>query len=372
MPLNSLPSVAGRSRARAVYGGVRRHRFEMPNYKRSAVTAKEGVNFVRSVVEACSCLFIKIEQENDIGIDALIEFMENERPLNKQIAVQIKSGASYYTPESGDCAFPIGSHREYWAQHPLPVFGLIYVPSLGRAHWVNLKRYLKENPCASTVRFAATDANRFDRATFTALFMRAVLGQTPVLGLEEALRLARSNKADEIFLGLLVLFRRYPNNLSGWGELVRTFSERPISQIPPVLIYWLAHIPWHGDIWGGGEPIAPATRDHVREIFSQFTANHVIKLLAFIDPEAQIGRGTLGQSVEAIISSLPRAVPMLRQIVGSVQVDMQLREYAALILAMNEGTGALPALVALESEGSWYAGEIAKHIKEYGDVDPYA
>jgi hypothetical protein len=70
--------------------GVRRHRSSMPTYKRSAVTAKEGINFIRSAVEGGGCLFIKIEQENDLGVDAIIEFIENERPLNKQIAVQIR------------------------------------------------------------------------------------------------------------------------------------------------------------------------------------------------------------------------------------------------------------------------------------------
>lgn len=344
----------------------------MPTYKRSAVTAKEGINFIRSAVEASGCLFIKIEQENDLGIDALIEFVENERPLNKQIAVQIKSGASYYTVESGECAFPIGNHREYWAQHPLPVFGLVYVPSLPRAHWVNIKHYLKANPSATSVRFAATEANRLDAATFTSLFMRAVLGQTPVLEIDEAFRLARSDKADETYLGLLVLFRRFPNNLAVWDELIRAFVERPASQIPPVLLYWLAHIPWHGDIFGFGEQISPTTREYARNRLSELTVEHVTKLLSFIDPEEQIGRGTLGQSIEAIISSLANAAAMLREIVRSVEVDMQLREYAALILAMNEGPKALADLSMLESAGSWYAGEISKHIKEYDGINPYA
>lgn len=106
----------------------------MPTYKRSAITAKEGINFIRSAVEAGGSLFIKIEQESDLGIDALIEFVKDERPLNKQIAVQIKSGASYYNPEAAECAFPIGTHRTYWAAHPLPVFGLVYVPA--RVGWV--------------------------------------------------------------------------------------------------------------------------------------------------------------------------------------------------------------------------------------------
>jgi hypothetical protein len=343
----------------------------MPIYKRSAVTAKEGINFIRSAVEASGCLFIKIEQENDLGIDALIEFIENEHPLNKQLAIQIKSGASYYTAESGECAFPIGSHREYWNQHPLPVCGLVYVPSLQRAHWVNIKRYLKANPNATSVRFEATEANRFDAVTFTALFMRAVLGQTPVLEIDEAFRLARSDKTDETYLGLLVLFRRFPNNLAVWDELVRTFIDRPASQIPPVLLYWLAHIPWHSDIFSFGESISPTTRKYAQNLLSELTVEHVTKLLSFIDPEEQIGRGTLGQSIEAIISYLPKAATMLRKIVGSVEVDMRLREYAALILAFNEGPGALTELSMLESEGSWYAGEISTHVKEYGEINPY-
>ena len=133
----------------------------MPTYKRSAVTSKEGINFVRSVVESTGSLFIKIEQENDLGIDALFEFIRDERPLNKQIAVQIKSGASYYNAETEECAFPVGDHRSYWSSHPLPVFGIVYVPSQKAAFWLNLKRYLNANPEATTVRFPATHANRF-------------------------------------------------------------------------------------------------------------------------------------------------------------------------------------------------------------------
>ena len=81
----------------------------MPRYKKSAITAKEGINFIRSAVESGGSLFIKIEQENDLGIDALVEFIRDEQPLNKQIAVQIKSGASYYSTEANECAFPISS-----------------------------------------------------------------------------------------------------------------------------------------------------------------------------------------------------------------------------------------------------------------------
>src|SRR5947209_760179 len=100
----------------------------MPQYRRSAVTAKQGINFVRSTVENAGSLFIKIEQESDLGIDALLELIENEQPLNQQIAVQIKSGQSYYNEDASECVFPVGTHREYWSKHPLPVFGIVFVP----------------------------------------------------------------------------------------------------------------------------------------------------------------------------------------------------------------------------------------------------
>lgn len=344
----------------------------MPIYIQSAITAKEGINFVRGVVESGGSLFLKIEQENDLGIDAIVEFIEDGYPLNKQIAVQIKSGASYYTHETKECAFPVGSHRTYWSRYPLPVFGVVYVPALKTAYWLNIKHYLEANPKATVIRVPVTEANKFNAATFTNLFVPAVVGKTPALDLEEALTLAQSQELSEFYLGLLVLFRRFPNKTVTWDELVRTFIERPTTEIPPVLLYWLAHIPGHGDIFYHGETPSEETRAYARGLFTRFGVEQVIKLLAFIDPEEQIGRGTLGQSVEAIISSLPNVEEMLRVIIRSLDVDILIRELAVLILAMKEAEGALPDLAALEAEGSWYAGEIARHVKEYEWINPYA
>jgi hypothetical protein len=343
----------------------------MAKYKRSAVTAKEGINFVRSAVENAGSLFIKIDQENDLGIDALLEFIKDEQPLNKQIAVQIKSGQSYYNAEADECMFPVGTHREYWEKHPLPVFGLVYVPVRKTAYWVNIKRHLKAHPDATVVRFPATEANRFDTSVFKRLFVPAVVGETPTLRLDEAFRLARSDKPDERYLGLLVLFRRYPNTPAVWDELVKTFVERPAEEIPPVLLYWLAHIPGHGDIFYYGETVSEKTRAYARDLLARFGHKEVTKLLSFIDPENSIGRGTVGQSVEAIISSLPRAGDLLREIIKNDDLEIFIRECAALVLAMNEGRGALEDIAPLAKAGSWYATEIISQVRKYGGINPY-
>ena len=70
-------------------------------------------NYIRSATESAGSIFIKIEHENDLGVDALIEFVENEVPLNKQIAVQIKSGASYYSGITRECLIPVGKPVSY-------------------------------------------------------------------------------------------------------------------------------------------------------------------------------------------------------------------------------------------------------------------
>ena len=344
----------------------------MPTYKRTAVTSKEGINYVRSVVESGGSLFIKIEQENDLGIDALFEFIRDERPLNKQIAVQIKSGASYYSADSEECAFPTGDHRVYWSSHPLPVFGIVYVPARQAAFWVNLKSYLKGNPQATTVRFTATQANRFASDTFASLFLPAILGEIPQLTYEEAVRLADSHRPSETYLGLLVLFRRFPGDKAVWDRLLHLFKTLPVEDIPPVWVYWLAHIPGHGDILYYGKTPTPEVKEYVRKQFALFGYAEVVKLLAMIDPENQIGRGTIGQSVEAIVSSLPGSAAVLRRVIATDDLPLDLRESAALILAMNEGIDAEPDLLQLQKAGSWYAGEMLQYLKDHGSINPYA
>lgn len=341
-------------------------------YKKTNVTAKSGINFVRSAVEGGGSLFHKIEAENDLGIDGLIELVRDERPLNRQVAVQVKSGSSYYNSSGEECLIPIESHREYWLNHPLPVLGIVFVPALGVAHWVNIKNYLKANPSDTIIRFRTSNANRFDDTTFTKIWVPTVLREVPDLTFPEAFALFESEKLDESYLGLIVLFRRYPNNLDFWSHLIQHLNDRALSEIPPVTVYFLAHIPWHGDIAYFGERIAEATKAHVRDSLARFSREQVVKLLGFIDEEGGISRGAIGQSVEAIISSLPNASTILKDIALDRSLEPFIRECAALILAMKEGPAAIPMIEQLEGVRSWYVTELVEHIKQYGGINPYA
>jgi hypothetical protein len=344
----------------------------MVKYKSTNVTSKAGINFVRTVVEESGSLFHKIEQENDLGIDALIEFVLEEQPLNKQVAIQIKSGRSYFSSDAGECIIPIDNHRSYWSSYPLPVVGVVYVPDLKQAYWVDIKQKLKNFPAANVIRFVASEINRLDGGTFKKIFLPLILRETPEISFEFALELSRSNKPDESYLGLITLFRRYPNQKETWSVLIEYFLTHPIGQIPLIFIYFLAHIPWHPDIEYHGDDITKETQEYVNGLLGRFGKSEAQKLLGLIDTENGIHRGSIGQSVEAIISSLPNSNKLLEQIAGDNSVEMTIREYAALILAMRIGKLADPTLRNLVNAGSWYADELSTHLNRYGALNPYS
>ena len=344
----------------------------MTKYTDTAVTSKIGTNYVRSVVEASKCIFHKIEQENDLGIDGLIEFIKDGIPQNKQIAVQIKSGQSYYNAQANQCLIPVGNHYHYWTKHPLSVYGIVYVPSLHSANWVNIRNYLNEYGQCSTIRFERTRTNIFDRTNFTKIFIPTILQELPDLSFEEATSFLHSENPAENYLGLVTLFRKWPNKLEVWDWFTDFLRSKSVSDIPPILIYYFAHIPWHGDVAYMGEKINDETKEHVKSHFKTFDKTDVIKLLQFIDEENMISRGSIGQSVEAIISSLPKRDALLTEIITDNTITMFLRECAVLIHGYHNQKDSIPLLIMLSDQGSWYASELALFMKENGWIDPYA
>jgi hypothetical protein len=157
-----------------------------------------------------------------------------------------------------------------------------------------------------------------------------------------------------------------------WDWFIDFFQSKSVPDIPPILIYFFAHIPWHGDIGYVGEKINHETKEHVKIYFEKFNKPDVIKLLGFIDEENMISRGSIGQSVEAIISSLSKRDALLIEIINDRAISMFLRECAALIFAYHKQNDATTILMMLSDQGSRYAGELASFMKKNGWIDPYA
>jgi hypothetical protein len=138
-----------------------------------------------------------------------------------------------------------------------------------------------------------------------------------------------------------------------------------------VLVYYFAHIPWHGDIFGFGEQLKEETRDYVRTLFNKFGTAEVLRLLEFVDSETFISRGSIGQSVEAVVSSLDSGITICEEIAKEDSIPLFLRECAGMIFAMHRRTEALSVLELLKMRGSVYAEQMIDIIKEVGGIYPY-
>jgi hypothetical protein len=72
---------------------------ELPKYSQSSKTGEDGITIVKNIVEnELKWVFRKNHQENDFGIDAYFDVIsEIGQVTGKSIAVQIKTGKSYFT-----------------------------------------------------------------------------------------------------------------------------------------------------------------------------------------------------------------------------------------------------------------------------------
>ena len=102
-------------------------------YLKTNSTAKVGVGYIRTIVDHHNCIFQEIDTNNDLGIDAIIEIIKDEKPVSKFVATQIKSGKTYFNKKKNVCKIPIKNHFNYWTSHPLPVYGIVHIPELGDA-----------------------------------------------------------------------------------------------------------------------------------------------------------------------------------------------------------------------------------------------
>jgi len=341
----------------------------MIKYPKSKTMSKLGINYIRNIIEQSHSIFNEIHDENDLGIDALIELTKDEKPLNKIFAIQIKSGESYFNKKSKECLIPVGKHFDYWINYPLPIFGMVYVPSLDRAFWIDIKQYLESHSDCSIIKFQINDINTLTLDSFTKIFIPYLLKEIPDLSFEESLSLFQSKNYSEYSLGIIILFKKFAYRTDVWDKLINFFKNKPYEEIPSILVYYMSYIPWHSDIDFYEDSITPDAKNYAKKLILEFGKNEVLKLLKFIDEENMIARGIIGQSVEAIISIIPNFEYYLVDFIKDNSLDMLIRESSAAIYAYHKGYDCIDILSSIKN--SWYISEIIRTLREYKSFDLY-
>jgi hypothetical protein len=100
-------------------------------------TGRMGVSAASLLFEGWGWLF-REQPIEDYGIDAHVEPVDGpERPSRQLLALQIKSGLSFFAEETPDGWWFRDSRRHwhYWLGHVLPVVIILYNPQTGELFW---------------------------------------------------------------------------------------------------------------------------------------------------------------------------------------------------------------------------------------------
>lgn len=99
-------------------------------------TDRKGVNAVERIfLEEFGWLF-REQPISDWGIDAHVEVADKAKPSGRLLALQIKSGVSYFKERAGNWVF-YGDykHEHYWLNHSLPVILVLHDPDQKVTVW---------------------------------------------------------------------------------------------------------------------------------------------------------------------------------------------------------------------------------------------
>ena len=110
--------------------------------KPSARVASEGVTHTQQAIEDELGWLFRNQPTEDYGIDAQAEVVDGEDVRGRLLALQIKSGTSWFkdTGPGGWWFRPDREHVQYWTNHSLPVVVILYHPETKRCHWQLVNR----------------------------------------------------------------------------------------------------------------------------------------------------------------------------------------------------------------------------------------
>lgn len=102
-------------------------------------TDRIGVQIVGEKFDRAGYLF-REQPISDYGIDAQIELVHEETVTGKLVALQIKSGPSYFSKESNEAYIYRGdiNHLNYWLKHSLPVLIVLCDTNNKKTFWQSI------------------------------------------------------------------------------------------------------------------------------------------------------------------------------------------------------------------------------------------
>ncbi|MGW0485374.1 DUF4365 domain-containing protein [Nonomuraea sp. NPDC003214] len=225
--------------------------------KPSAKIASLGVTHTQLAIEGGLGWLFREQPTEDYGIDAHAEVVDHDLVRGRLLAIQIKSGESWFREPAPDGWWfrPDAEHVRYWLNHSLPVVVVLYHPKTKLCHWQLVNRKTLEETSSGGWKLRVPATQVLDERAAVPLG-EAAEGDTYVLRIRE-LQLARPwmerlaggqrlvvdveewmNKTSgrgAISLGVDHEDGKEPEELSSWGVLLGSSSY---AEVIPKLFAW--------------------------------------------------------------------------------------------------------------------------------------
>ena len=347
----------------------------MSLYNEKIGTGKRGINLIKSFVDENNCYFHEIVQENDVGIDAFIEFTKNMINDGRCIAVQIKNGDSYFNKDKSQCIIPIDNHLDYWANHSLDVYGIVCDYSSKKAYWISISNFIKDNEkrireeSIKDIKYPVMKINELNSETFGKIFKMLVYNILPEISFEETIELSFSHFHTEKELSLSLMMRKYANQKRSWDRCIDMLTNETHTVLLSSIILFLSYISGNPDLFGALE-YSDETKQYAKRLLQDIKKDTIIKMLKLIPNEDGITRGSIGQCIESIISVVQNNINILKEI-ATEYYHTNTGIVSFLILSYYDPQIILDRQIYYEDLFGDEATAIIKYIKDYGSIDLY-
>jgi hypothetical protein len=323
----------------------------MTKYPKIRGISRIGVNFTKTLVEKANCIFNETPQQYDLGIDGQIELIINETPTNSIIATQIKSGNSYFEKDKQRFKIPVDNHYEYWKNYPVDVIGIVYIPDLEKAYWIDIKKYFDYYGAVKTIYIYPNRINELTFKTFNNIILLLYSKQIPIIPFNEVALFLKSDIKEEFDIGLISGFTHYSDKNEFWELIVQYLFEKNVEYISNELIYYLSFSTNAVDVWHSPRYKYNQTNlSFAKSLLKEISKENIIKLLSILNSEQTISRGSIGSSIESIVSNADNIGTKLIEIINDKNLNKIIRENAVAIFASIDNNNILERLIEIKHE----------------------
>jgi len=231
-------------------------------------------------------------------------------------------------------------HLKYWSNLNLPVAGFVYNPIKDTIFWIDIKELIFKKPDIvenGSYNIPVPMENIFSYDTFDSFYKHFILYNDKMKDSESFLNavtnISEINDVESQYIGVKNLFTYHRNKHATWFIILNYFKHCNDENIKLNLIHIISLIPGHGDIfWHKGNIINESTRKSAYELLKKSLGETEIRqLLKYIKEEEGIQRGSIGQSIYAIIDRLDNNLDLLKKIAFDKKTDETSRFWSFLM-----------------------------------------